>query len=108
MGLRAPELAYDLKTGSLEEALRDFFPILRDLRATNSHYMETCARCFLKSLCEQCPAKSWIETGQLDTPIDLLCSSTHAEARWLGLIGQDENAWEVRDWRPRIEKTFGF
>ncbi len=108
MGLRAPELSYDLRNGSLEEALRDFFPRLRDLQATNPHYLERCAMCFLKSLCEQCPAKSWIETGQLDTPIDLLCSSTHAEARWLGLIGQDEDAWEVRDWRPRIEKTFGF
>ncbi len=107
MGLRAPELTYDLSNGSLEEALRDFFPRLRDLRAVNRHYLERCARCFLKSLCEQCPAKSWVETGSLDTPIDLLCSSAHAEALWLGLIGQEERAWEVRDWRSRIDQAFG-
>ncbi len=104
MGLRAAELTYDLNNGSLEEALRDFFPRLRDLRATNPDYLQRCARCFLKSLCEQCPGKSWVETDCLDKPIELLCSSAHAEARWLGLIGQEEYAWEVRDWRPRIQK----
>ncbi len=107
MGLRAPELTYDLNNGSLEGAVRDFFPRLRDLRAVNQLYLQRCARCFLKGLCEQCPAKSWVETGSLDTPIDLLCSSTHEEARWLGLIAQEENAWEVRDWCSRIRKAFG-
>jgi hypothetical protein len=62
----------------------------------------------LKGLCEQCPAKSWSETGRLDTPVELLCLSAHVEARWLGLIGQEENAWEVRDWQARIKKAFGF
>ena len=108
MGLRAPELTYDLSNGSLEEAVRDFFPRLRDLRAVNPQYLDRCARCFLKGLCEQCPAKSWVENGSLDTPIDSLCLSTHAEARWLGLVGREENAWEVRDWRSRIKKAFGF
>jgi radical SAM protein with 4Fe4S-binding SPASM domain len=107
MGLRAPELTYDLLNGSLEEAVLDFFPRLRDLRAVNPQYLGRCARCFLKNLCEQCPAKSWVETASLDTPIELLCLCTHAEARWLGLICQDESAWEVRDWRSRIEKAFG-
>lgn len=108
MGLRATDLSYDLRNGSLEEALRDVFPRLRELRAVNPDYLERCARCFLKSLCEQCPARSWSETGSLDTPIELLCSSTHAEARWLDLIGPQEYAWEVRDWRSRIEKAFTF
>jgi radical SAM protein with 4Fe4S-binding SPASM domain len=108
LSLRAPELTYDLRNGSLREALTGFFPRLRDMRATNTQYLERCARCFLKSLCEQCPAKSWSETGQLDTPIELLCLSAHAEARWLGLIGPLERAWEVRDWRSRVKKTFGF
>ncbi|MGO9570885.1 MAG: radical SAM protein [Desulfomonilaceae bacterium] len=105
MGLRAPELTYDLRNGSLQEALEAFFPRLRDVHATNSKYLERCARCFLKGLCEQCPAQSWIETGCLDTPIELLCLSAHAEARWLGLIGTEEHAWEVRDWRSRIEQA---
>jgi len=108
MGLRARELTYDLRNGSLQEALREFFPRLRELRAINPRYRERCARCFLKSLCEQCPAKSWVESGSLDTPVELLCLSTHAEARWLGLSGSQEYAWEVSDWRSRIKKAFGF
>ena len=108
MGIRAPDLTYDLRNGSLQEALRDFFPMLRGLRATNPHYLERCARCFLKSLCEQCPAKSWSETGCLDKPVELLCLSAHAEARWLGLIGSEEHAWEVRDWQSRIEQALKF
>ena len=105
MGLRVPDLAYDLRNGSLLEALRDFFPRLRELRAANPQYLERCARCFLKGLCEQCPAKSWSETGSLDTPIELLCLSAHAEARWLGLINPEEHTWEIRDWRSRIEQA---
>ena len=88
MGLHAPELTYDLLNGSLEEAVRDFFPRLRDLRAVNPQYLERCAKCFLKGLCEQCPAKSWVETGSLDTPIDLLCMCTHAEG---ALVGPDRS-----------------
>ncbi len=108
LGLRAEELTYDLSEGSLQEALRNFFPRLQELRAANPDYLERCARCFLKSLCDQCPAKSWSETGHLDTPVELLCLYAHEEARWLGLIGHEENAWEVRDWRSRIKKAFGF
>jgi sulfatase maturation enzyme AslB (radical SAM superfamily) len=34
----------------------------------------------------QCPAKSWMEHGTLDTPVEYLCSVAHAQARHLGLI----------------------
>jgi radical SAM protein with 4Fe4S-binding SPASM domain len=107
LSLRDPELTYDLRKGSLEEALRDFFPRLDELRAENPEYLKRCARCFLSSLCEQCPAKSWTETGTLDTPIEYFCSIAHATARMVGIIGPDENAWEVRDPRSRIERAFG-
>ena len=106
--LRAPELTYDLRNGSLQDALVNFFPRLLELRPADPKYLERCARCFLKGLCEQCPAKSWSETGHLDTPVELLCLSAHAEARWLGLIGPEEHAWEVRDWRSRIERGCRF
>jgi MoaA/NifB/PqqE/SkfB family radical SAM enzyme len=131
MGLRDPGTVHDLRNGAdrhgepseaipgthaeiassqepliamtrLRFALTEFFPRLRDMRATNTEYLSRCARCFLKGLCEQCPAKSWMEHGTLDTPVEYLCGVAHVQARYLGLITANENAWEVTDWRERV------
>jgi radical SAM protein with 4Fe4S-binding SPASM domain len=102
--LRHPDTTYDLKPGSLQDALTDFFPRLRETRATNPDYLAHCAHCFLKGLCEQCPAKSWAEHGTLDTPVEYLCQVAHAQARDLGLLRGEERAWEVSDWRNRVER----
>jgi hypothetical protein len=93
--------------GGMKDALTDFFPQVRGTRATNPDYLARCARCFLKGLCDQCPAKSWQEHGTLDTPVEYLCQVAHAKARYLGLLADGEVAWEVRDWRDRIERFVG-
>ena len=103
MMLRHPDTVYDLRRGSLRDSMTRFFPGLRTMRATNADYLARCARCFLKGLCEQCPAKSWMEHGTLDTPVDYLCQVAHAQARYLGLVGGSEWAWEVSNWRERIK-----
>ena len=106
--LRDPATVHDLRCdgagASLRHALTEFFPRLRELRATNPEYLSRCARCFLKGLCEQCPAKSWMENGTLDTPVEYLCGVAHAQARYLGLVADRENAWEVENGRERIER----
>jgi radical SAM protein with 4Fe4S-binding SPASM domain len=104
MGLRHPDMVCDLSTNSLRDALTGFFPRLRETRATNPDYLARCARCFLKGLCEQCPAKSWAEHGTLDTPVQYLCEVAHAQARYLDLLRAGEKAWEVSDWRNRAER----
>ena len=101
--LRHPDLTYDLKSGTLREALTSAFPRLKEMRATNRLYLERCARCFLRTICEQCPAKSWSEHGTLDTPVENCCRVTHAEARFLGLVAEGEQAWEVRGREERIK-----
>ncbi|MEI6102807.1 MAG: radical SAM protein [Methanothrix sp.] len=106
MMLRHPDAVYDLGNGSLKDAMTNFFPKLREMKATNPDYLTRCARCFLKGLCEQCPAKSWMEHGTLDTPVDYLCQVAHAQALYLGLLKEGEWAWEVEDWRERV-KAFG-
>ncbi|MFC1948014.1 radical SAM/SPASM domain-containing protein [Chloroflexota bacterium] len=103
MLLRHPDTVYDLRKGSIRQALTEFFPSQRDIRATNPEYLARCARCFLKGLCEQCPGKSWEEHGTLDTPVEYLCQVAHAQASHLGLITEGEYAWEVKDWQQRIE-----
>jgi radical SAM protein with 4Fe4S-binding SPASM domain len=104
MMVRHPDCVYDLRSGSLEDAMTRFFPALREMKAQNPEYLARCARCFIKGLCEQCPAKSWMEHGTLDTPVEYLCEVAHAQARDLGLLREGERAWEVGDWKGRIER----
>jgi len=103
MGLRRPDLTYDLKKGTLKEALTSVFPRLREMRAANPLYLERCARCFLKAMCDQCPAKSWSEHGTLDTPVEYLCEIAHAQAQYLGLVSNGEKAWNAGDSEERIK-----
>jgi len=101
--LRHPETIYSLENGSLQDALTRIFPEVRRIKAVHPDYLNRCARCFLKGLCEQCPAKSWMEHGTLDTPVNYLCKIAHAQARYLGLLGDNENAWEVSRWESRVK-----
>jgi radical SAM protein with 4Fe4S-binding SPASM domain len=108
--LRDPETVVDLHESTLKSALQDTFTRLRETRATNPEYLARCARCFLKGLCEQCPAKSWMEHGTLDTPVEYLCGVAHAQAIHFGLIKEGEKAWEVENWserRTKITETKG-
>ena len=107
MMLRHPDCVYDLREGSLKDALTNFFPKIREAEAKNPDYLNRCAKCFLRGLCEQCPAKSWMEHGTLDTPVEYFCKIAHAQARFLGLVEDGERAWEVEDWRKRISEFAG-
>jgi MoaA/NifB/PqqE/SkfB family radical SAM enzyme len=122
MLLRHPDCVYDLKNDNavsgerlavsggsnrkpnLKDALINFFPKIRQMKAANPEYLRRCARCFLKGLCEQCPAKSWMEYGTLDTPVEYLCGVAHTQACYLGLLQEGEKAWEVEDGVGRVEK----
>jgi MoaA/NifB/PqqE/SkfB family radical SAM enzyme len=101
--LRHPALTFDLKRGTLKEAFESVYPCLKEMCASDPLYLERCARCFLRGICEQCPAKSWAEHGTLDTPVEYCCRMAHAQARYLGLIEDDERAWEVQDSGTRVE-----
>ncbi|MFO7866214.1 MAG: radical SAM protein [Candidatus Aminicenantes bacterium] len=105
LGLRSPELKVCVlgkkNPSSLNDAL-DRYSKLYELRAENPEYSRRCAVCFIKSLCEQCPAKSWAEHGTLDTPVEYFCEAAHAQARWLGWLDKEEKAWTVKNWKERI------
>ena len=107
MMLRHPDMVYDLSNGSLRDALENFFPRIKTARASAPEYLERCARCFIKSLCEQCPAKSWAVSGNLETPVEYFCEVAHCQAVDLGLLSQEEKAWEVKDWKARVTKISG-
>ncbi len=105
--VRAPELTVDVvgrgghAAATLADAV-DRFTGLGELRATDPEYLRRCARCFLKGLCEQCPAKSWTEHGTLDTPVEYLCAVTHAQARLAGWLHEDEAGWNCPEWKHRV------
>ena len=104
LSLRHPDTVYDLKAGSLSDAMTAFLPKVREIRAANPEYLERCGRCFLKQLCPQCPAKSWAEHGTLDTPVEYFCGITHAQAISIGLLSEGETAWTVTDWPARLTR----
>jgi radical SAM protein with 4Fe4S-binding SPASM domain len=101
--LRHPDLSYDLEGGTIQDALNHFFPEVLARQAENPSYHERCAVCFLKGLCNQCPAWSWMENGTLDSPVEYLCEIAHQQARYLGLLKPGENAWQVKNWQERID-----
>jgi len=107
MLLRHPDTVYDLNKGKLEDALQNFFPKVRARTATNPSYITRCAICFLKGLCNQCPARSWMEHGTLDRPVEYHCEVAHAQAKYLGILKDHEKAWEVRDWEDRLPRFSG-
>jgi radical SAM protein with 4Fe4S-binding SPASM domain len=107
MLLRHPETVYHLAGGSIRDALARFFPEMRKLKASHPEYLKRCAHCFLKGLCEQCPAKSWMEHGTLDTPVEYFCALAHAQAEYLGMLGPGESAWEVQNGEERIKAFSG-
>lgn len=102
--MRHPDTVYDLTNGSMKDALERVFPQMRKWRAADRDYLETCAKCFLHSLCDQCPAWSWMEHGRLDRRVEYLCAVAHIQARYLGLLGKGEAAWAVEDWQGRIQR----
>jgi radical SAM protein with 4Fe4S-binding SPASM domain len=107
MLLRHPDTIYDLKKGTLEDALNNFFPKVRAWTTSNPKYLARCAKCFLKGLCNQCPAKSWMEHGTLDRPVEYHCELAHAQARYLGILKDHEKAWEIQEWKERLKRFSG-
>jgi radical SAM protein with 4Fe4S-binding SPASM domain len=101
--VRHPDSTYNLRQGTLEDAIDNFFPKVLAQKAKNSEYLKTCAKCFLKGMCQQCPGRAWGEFGELDRRVPYFCEVTHAEARRLGLLGENERSWEVEEWQQRLD-----
>ncbi len=101
--LRHPDTVYDLTNGTMTDALRNFFPKIRERKANHPLFLERCSRCFLNDLCEQCPAVSWMEFRILDGWLEYFCEYTHALGRMIGLLRDGEKSWQVEDWQGRIK-----
>jgi radical SAM protein with 4Fe4S-binding SPASM domain len=105
--LRHPDFQFNLGSGTLKQALKEFRQTLQSFKSNNPDFKDRCARCFISSLCEQCPAKAWMEHGTLDTPVEYYCRTAHLEAEKLGLLEPGEKAWDISDWRDRVMRLTG-
>jgi radical SAM protein with 4Fe4S-binding SPASM domain len=81
--LWAPGTLYDLSTGTLQDAIQNFSPKIRDMRSNNQRFLETCRKCVLVNLCLWCPAHAYLETGELDGETPYFCQVAHARAEMI-------------------------
>lgn len=93
--VRHPDTIYDLRSGTLYEAITQHLPRIKAMTFTNPAYLNRCGRCVLRPACPQCPAISWMENGDLQTPVEYYCQVMHAEAYLLGVLANGEKGWEV-------------
>jgi len=75
-----PDCIYDLRRGNLSEAWHSFVHHVRDMRSTRKEFLDRCRLCSLFNLCMWCPAHAYLETGEMDGPVDYFCEVAHARA----------------------------
>jgi len=78
-----PECLYSLKEGSLTDAWNRFVPMVRDMRSERKNFLEKCRVCPIINLCMWCPAHAYLETGEMDSPVEYFCKTAHARAEAL-------------------------
>jgi radical SAM protein with 4Fe4S-binding SPASM domain len=76
-----PDCTYDLRTGSLTDAWRNFVPKVRDMRSDRKEFLESCRRCEIINLCMWCPAHAHLESGGLDAGVPYFCAVANARHR---------------------------
>jgi radical SAM protein with 4Fe4S-binding SPASM domain len=78
--LWADGTTYDLRKGTLADALENLVPRVRDLRSERKEFLESCRKCALVNLCLWCPAHAHLETGMLDGSTPYFCEVAHRRA----------------------------
>ena len=80
LSLAHPACLYDLRAGSLVDAWERFVPAVRAMTTDRRDYLEKCGTCPVINLCLWCPAHAYLETGELDSPVDAFCRIARARA----------------------------
>jgi len=65
-------LGYDLRSGSFQDAWQNYVPTSRNQPRTRTD--TKCVTCDAAIFCDQCPAWSFLEYGDYETPVEFLCS----------------------------------
>lgn len=87
--LRHPDYCRDLKNKPLETAYREIAATIIAATAQNENYATTCGSCTIVNLCQFCPAHSYLETGRLDAPVEIFCTTAAARKKAIRQWQQD-------------------
>ncbi|MCU0244820.1 MAG: SPASM domain-containing protein, partial [Acidobacteria bacterium] len=83
LSLHHPDFLYDLRKGGLSEGWTHFFPRALARETARAEWQAKCGTCTIVNLCLWCPAHSYLETGQLDLPVEEFCRVAEARAEGL-------------------------
>ncbi len=75
-----PDYMFDLRTGTIREGIETVVPKVKSLTSNRPHFQNGCARCSLVNVCQWCPADAYLESGELDVPVDHFCAVAHLRA----------------------------
>jgi radical SAM protein with 4Fe4S-binding SPASM domain len=83
LSLVHPDFLYDLRAGRLAEAWTEFLPRVLKRQSDRPEFRDKCGSCPVVNLCLWCPAHAFLETGELDRPVEGFCRVAEARAEGL-------------------------
>ena len=78
-----PDTVYDLRKGTLTDAWNNFVPKVRAMQSHRQEFLDRCRSCPIVNLCMMCAARAYLETGEMDKPVEYFCEVAHARAKAL-------------------------
>ena len=73
-----PDCIVNLRETGLKEAWEKLVPQVRKMESGRKDFLERCRVCPLINLCLWCAAHAYLETGELDKPVEYFCQVAHA------------------------------
>jgi MoaA/NifB/PqqE/SkfB family radical SAM enzyme len=71
--VKDPNLRYDLRQGSFQQAWDEFIPSLAGVVRGGQEYWDNCGSCDLRQDCRWCGVFGWLEHGRYSAKVDYLC-----------------------------------
>lgn len=83
--IMSEKYSVDLRTTSFKEGFYELFPkVLKERFKTNSK----CQNCRLRPICEWCPAKAYLETGDEEAPVPYYCRLAEETVKQIKLLNR--------------------
>lgn len=78
-----PDCTADLRETGLREAWMEIVPRVREMESGRKEFLDGCRVCPIINICLWCAANAFLETGELDGPVDYFCRVAHAREKAL-------------------------